>query len=148
MKYTVATVTLSLATSLFFSPASQTPATLVGHWTTPDHSIVKVYACGTNTVCARLLQTPDHAAIDDKNPNASLRRRSLCGIELGKDFVVDDAMHAKSGKLYDPDSGKTYSAELTLDGDALKVRGYVGVSMFGRTEVWHRNLDSVPACKL
>ncbi|MCP2040563.1 uncharacterized protein (DUF2147 family) [Neisseria sp. HSC-16F19] len=44
------------------------------------------------------------------------------------------------GKLTDPKTGKTYSAkaELTQGGKALKVRGYLGVSVAGRTQVWQR----------
>jgi uncharacterized protein (DUF2147 family) len=46
-------------------------APLTGNWTTPDHSVVKVYSCGDKTLCARLVQTTDHTAADDNNPDAS-----------------------------------------------------------------------------
>jgi hypothetical protein len=83
-----------------------------------------------------------------RTPDVSLRKRPLCGIELGQDFALTDGTHAKNGKLYDPDSGKIYSAELAVEGDSLKVRGYVGISMFGRTETWHRSSEQAPACRL
>lgn len=39
----------------------------------------------------------------------------------------------------DPNSGKTYSCKLKLvDADTLKVRGYIGISLIGRTETWKR----------
>lgn len=46
----------------------------------------------------------------------------------------------EGGKIYDPKSGKTYSAkaEVSADGKTLKVRGYLGVSLLGRTQVWQR----------
>lgn len=46
----------------------------------------------------------------------------------------------EGGKIYDPKSGKTYSAkaELSADGKTLKVRGFLGVSLLGRTQVWKR----------
>lgn len=46
----------------------------------------------------------------------------------------------EGGKIYDPKSGKTYSAkaELSADGKTLKVRGYLGVSALGRTQTWQR----------
>jgi uncharacterized protein (DUF2147 family) len=145
MNFSMVAVTLSLASAtLFQSP--QRAATLTGDWTTPDRSVAKVYSCGTNAVCARLIETPDRTSVDYKNPNVALSKRSLCGIELGGGFSVVDGSHAKNGKLYDPESGKTYSAEMTLDGDALKVRGYVGMSMFGRTEIWHRHRVSLTPC--
>lgn len=46
----------------------------------------------------------------------------------------------EGGKIYDPKSGKTYSAkaETTNGGKALKVRGYMGVSALGRTQTWQK----------
>jgi uncharacterized protein (DUF2147 family) len=43
------------------------------------------------------------------------------------------------GKIYDPENGKTYSCKMVLDGEQyLKVRGYIGISLLGRTEIWTR----------
>lgn len=44
------------------------------------------------------------------------------------------------GKILDPKSGKIYKVKLSLsnNGNDLKVRGYIGFSLFGRTQVWHR----------
>jgi uncharacterized protein (DUF2147 family) len=146
MNYSMIAATLSLASTMLFQ-AARPAATLTGDWITPDHSVVEVYSCGNNMVCARLVHINDRTAVDDKNPDAALRKRPLCGIELGRDFAVVDGNRAKNGKLYDPDSGKIYSAELMLEGDTLRVRGYVGVSMFGRTETWHRGSEGAAACK-
>ena len=35
-----------------------------------------------------------------------------------------------------PDNGKTYSCKIKLVDNELKVRGYIGISLFGRTTVW------------
>lgn len=45
------------------------------------------------------------------------------------------------GQILDPDSGKTYkcSVELLDEGNKLKVRGFIGVSIFGRTQYWLRD---------
>src|SRR6185437_14194179 len=42
------------------------------------------------------------------------------------------------GRVLDPESGKLYRCTMTLEdgGKTLRVRGYVGVSVFGRTEKW------------
>lgn len=46
----------------------------------------------------------------------------------------------EGGKVFDPKSGKTYSgkAKLTSGGQALELRGFVGVSLLGRTQTWKR----------
>jgi uncharacterized protein (DUF2147 family) len=146
MKYSIIFLALALGPSTPFSSA-QPSATLTGSWTTADQSVVRVYACGTNTVCAQLVWLKDSASLDDKNPDPSLRKRALCGITLGTGFELVGAANAKGGKLYDPESGKKYSAEMTLEGNTLKVRGYIGISIFGRSEVWHRNTTEISPCK-
>ena len=75
---------------------------------------------------------------DIKNPNASLRNKPILGIELLKDFVFESPKWT-DGTIYDPKSGKTYSCNLTLkDQNHLSVRGYIGISLIGRSEVWKR----------
>jgi uncharacterized protein (DUF2147 family) len=119
---------------------------LTGNWVTPDHAVVTVYMCGEKTLCTKLIQVTNLAGRDDKNSDRSLRNRLLCGLELGKDFEVIDSSHACGGRIYDPDSGNTYDATMVSDGSQLKLRGYVGVSLFGRTEVWHRTEARVAVC--
>ena len=74
---------------------------------------------------------------DTKNPNSALQKRDLLGVELLTNFSFDDGTYS-DGKIYDPESGKTYDCKMTLAGDKLKVRGYVGISLFGRTEIFER----------
>ncbi len=75
---------------------------------------------------------------DLHNPDAALRERSLVGIELMRDFVFDGKRWVK-GRIYDPQSGRLYQcvASLTPEGQ-LSVRGYVGLSLLGRTTHWER----------
>ena len=75
---------------------------------------------------------------DVKNPVASLRSRTIVGLEILKDFTYDDGEWT-GGKIYDPKSGKTYSCNISVkkNGD-LSMRGYIGVSLIGRTEIWKR----------
>lgn len=74
--------------------------------------------------------------LDLDNHDESLRSRPLVGIELMKEFRFHSDEWV-GGKIYDPKNGKTYDCEMSLAGDGrLNVRGYVGVSLFGRTTVW------------
>lgn len=75
---------------------------------------------------------------DEKNPDAALRSQPLVGLEMLKGFSFDKGDDEWSdGTIYDPKNGKTYSCILTLkDARTLNVRGYIGFSMIGRTDVW------------
>lgn len=72
---------------------------------------------------------------DSKNPDPKLRERDLQNLIILTGFEFDDDAW-EDGKIYDPKSGKTYSSKMKLKGNTLEIRGYVGVSLLGRTTVW------------
>ncbi len=139
-------VLVAIFFAIFTAPLLAATNMMIGNWTTPDHSIVIVYPCGEQALCTMLIRTADRTARDDKTPDERLRKRPLCGIQIGTGFVITDSSHAKDGKIYDPDSGKTYSATMVTDDSGLKLHGYIGVSLFGRTEVWHHTQEHVAVC--
>jgi len=56
-----------------------------------------------------------------------------------KNFEFNGKSTWDHGTIYDARSGKTYSCNLTLQPDkSLKVRGYMGISLFGQTNIWTR----------
>ncbi len=64
--------------------------------------------------------------------------KSLLDVDIIWDMEADGD-EWNGGKIVDPAGGKVYSCKISLDGkDKLKVRGYFGFSLFGRTQVWHR----------
>jgi uncharacterized protein (DUF2147 family) len=75
---------------------------------------------------------------DKNNPDPALRSRPDLGLELLKDFTFDGDNVYSSGTVYDPKNGKTYSCKMTLDGNSLNIRGYIGISLFGRSVTWTR----------
>jgi uncharacterized protein (DUF2147 family) len=84
-------------------------------------------------------ESPDRAKTDVKNPDPALRGRPLVGLELFKGFRYDGNGAWSGGSIYDPNNGKTYSCKITLVGpDTLKVRGFIGIALIGRTETWKR----------
>lgn len=121
-------------------------AVLVGNWVAQDGGIVNVYSCGEKTLCVKVMRTIHGAIKDLRNPDEKLRSRNLCGLVIGQGFVLSDENHAAGGHIYDPESGNTYSGKMTLDGDVLKLRGYVGAPIFGRTEIWKRAGDGIEVC--
>jgi len=77
--------------------------------------------------------------LDKNNPNEKLQTRPLIGLLILKDFVYADDLEWEDGEIYDPGNGKTYSCNMELvDYNTLEVRGYIGISLFGRTDVWTR----------
>lgn len=84
--------------------------------------------------------------VDRENPDKSLKTRPIIGLPLIQGFKYDGDNVWTDGSIYDPESGKLYSCKLTLRMDGtLKVRGYVGISLFGRTEIWTRPPPDTPA---
>jgi uncharacterized protein (DUF2147 family) len=51
-----------------------------------------------------------------------------------------DPLFWSGGQIVDPESGKTYKCNITLspDGKSLKIRGYIGISLIGRTQTWNK----------
>lgn len=71
---------------------------------------------------------------DAKNPDPELRSRPIIGIVNLTGFVSKDGKSWTGGKIYDPESGKTYSSKITIVNDReLDVRGYIGSPLLGRT---------------
>lgn len=120
---------------------------IFGQWTEPTGSTIAVYRCGADA-CARIVGISKQAptTMDGKNPNTSLRTRSLCGLQIGSNFHLTDENHAVEGQLYDPKSGNTYSGSMTSEGDSLKLRGYIKIKLFGRTQTWTRAHAETSPC--
>jgi uncharacterized protein (DUF2147 family) len=138
-----------LRASLIFSLILQAPALfgdttvasggVLGYWERPSKAVLRFYPCGRE-VCGMIVRLSPTSGrrTDSRNPDERLRERPLCGLDIGTGFQQADANHLVGGRLYDPVSGKTYSGMATSDGDEVKLRGYVGISWFGKSEVWHR----------
>lgn len=78
---------------------------------------------------------------DKNNPDPLLRNRDLKDIIFLWGFDYEPKKNRwRGGKVYDPNNGKTYSAKMELekDGAILKMRGYIGISLLGRTARFER----------
>lgn len=138
-----------LSLSFFQSNAQSIKADdIVGVWLNEDKDAhVEIYNQGGKyfgKIIWLLHPNEDNATtpnLDDKNLDASLRSRPVMGLQLLTDFVFDGDDEWEDGKIYDPKSGKTYSCYIEFDDDnkgELKVRGFIGVSLIGKTTYWTR----------
>jgi len=119
---------------------------ILGTWTSADgKACIRVSAAhGTylGTICWLGSPNDDQGKprVDGLNPDTALRSQPIVGLCILKDLVPSGTGYYDEGWIYDPESGKSYHCHATLSGDSasLALRGYVGVSLFGRSETWTR----------
>ena len=122
-------------------------SSFLGDWQVPSGTIVRIDPCSSDFCMSIVFISPKaDSTMDIHNPDATLRGKSLCNLEIGSRFHLSDATHASGGTIYDPKSGNTYRGSMVVEGDTMRLRGYVGISLFGRTEIWHRVHQSYASC--
>jgi uncharacterized protein (DUF2147 family) len=112
---------------------------ITGEWLTQskDGSIL-IYK-QANKYYGKIIGGKNEGRKDDKNPDEKLRSQPLIGKVILSNFVFDGKSKWEDGTIYDPNNGKTYSCVIKLkNNNEMEVRGYVGISLFGRTDVWTR----------
>jgi len=127
---------LILAGVLVAGAASAAPQPVTGRWLTPEgKAIVEVAPCGQQ-LCGRIAKVlkprPGGPVVDSNNPDQRLRTRPIEGISILTGFAPADDRW--KGRIYDPESGRTYRSELIRAGNILKVKGCFGP--FCRTQEW------------
>lgn len=124
-----------------------------GLWLTENKDgVVEIYRCG-DRLCGKLAWLrlkpggENPRALDINNPDPTRRDQPLCGLAFMQDFRMAGPTDWEDGSIYDPRSGDTYHTTLALQPDgALRLRGYIGISLFGRSEVWTRYTQPLPSC--
>ncbi len=122
-------------------------ATPAGLWRTTDdntgkpRSLVRItekqgeYAA---VIEKGLLATDTPDAVCDKCTDERKGQR-IVGMTIVKGIKLKEG-HYEGGEILDPENGKTYRCLMKLDstGNALEVRGYIGISLIGRSQNWVR----------
>lgn len=142
---------LKLATAIGFLTLSlaclAAPATdaskVTGLWLSePKDGVVDVKILADGTLEGRGAPgAGDPNKLDVNNPDETKRGQKLLGSRILWGFKADNEEKTEwsDGKIYDPANGKTYSCKLHLEDDGtLHIRGYIGISLLGRTTVWTR----------
>jgi uncharacterized protein (DUF2147 family) len=144
----------ALAASASAPTGVTAPPAPAGFWVSDDGDwVIEITFCATG-ICGRLVglkqsAKPNALRMDIHNPDPAMRGTPLCGLVLMASLkpVPGEAGKWDDGSIYDPYKGKTYSARIGLDGpDRLRVRGYVLLSLFGRSETLTRETGPVNRC--
>jgi len=131
------------------SPPGSDTSTPVGRWKTVDdvtgniNSVVEIWEDNGKLYgkIERLIN-PDPNDPDPRCVRCSghLKDRRLVGLRIVWDLTKDGGQWT-GGQILDPDSGKIYRCLITVKdgGKKLRVRGFIGFSVLGRTEYWLRD---------
>ena len=117
---------------LKFHDIPNTVAKAVASATRLDVQMLTVHTCGGTSMLKAAVKAAGDGPL-------------VLGVTVltGLDYAGDGEW--SNGEIYSPDNGKTYSAKATLDGDdRLDVRGYIGISLIGRSQSWQRVSDDAP----
>ena len=109
---------------------------ILGKWFTEvGDAQVEIYQAGDklNGKIVWLEKGPETK--DTHNSDEKLRSRKLVGVNILSGLTKKKEKW-EGGRIYNPKNGKNYKCSIWLDGDQLKVRGYIG--MFYETQTWKR----------
>ena len=139
---------LLIAASAFAAKGDE----ILGVWNNQEKDAkIEIFKCG-DKYCGKVvsLKEPNYPAdskdgvpgtprLDHHNPDPALRPRPIIGLQIVNNFVFAGDNLWKDGTVYDPKKGKTYSGKMTLVSPTqLNLRGFIGISLIGRTAVWTR----------
>jgi uncharacterized protein (DUF2147 family) len=141
MKFSKQFILVAILGLLFINSKAQSfqADDVTGTWLTADKSgQITIYKNG-NKYFGKIKSGSRQEKLDVNNPDKAKRKDPLLGLVILKDFTFNGSDEWKNGTVYDPDNGKTYRCIITLENkNSLKLRGYIGFSWIGRTEVWKR----------
>ena len=143
MKIWIVLVTILLTATTTFGAG---PSDILGTWKTEENdSLLEFFKCGEK-ICGKIiwLKQPNYMStkdgpvgkikVDRKNPNPGLRIRPILGLQVMKGLTAKGNNRWGNGTCYDPETGKSYKCKMQLAShDRLELRGYIGISLIGRT---------------
>lgn len=145
MKTKIHQIKVKLFFILFFIFQISYSQSIIGKWKTIDDetgkekSIVEIFE-KNGKIFGRILEVLDP---EKKNKKCELcegedKNKSIQGLVIIKGLTKDEDEYS-NGKILDPKNGKLYKCLISLENkDKLKVRGYIGFSLIGRTQYWYR----------
>ncbi len=119
-------------------------AQVIGHWKTfgeqdgKEKAIIEIYEVNGKLVGKVVKLLPDAVITKCVKCEGKMKDSPIEGMII-LHGLTKTSQGGTDGKIIDPSSGKTYSCFVELEeSDTLKVRGYIGMPTFGRTQYWQR----------
>ncbi len=134
-----------LASFIILSYFSVNAQDVIGKWKSIDDetgkpkSIIEIYK-ENGKYYGKIVQLLTEANKDGicHTCETKYKDQNIIGLVILKDLVKDDDEY-NDGEITDPKNAKTYSCYIELESaNKLKVRGYIGFSLLGRTQYWYR----------
>lgn len=136
-----------LSILLLATPLAWADTTPAGLWKTIDdktgkpRSLIRISEHNgeySAVVEKGLLETDTGEKVCDKCTDER-KGQKIIGMTIAKGLKQNGSKY-DGGEILDPDNGKIYKCKMTLDesGNKLEVRGYIGISLIGRSQTWHR----------
>jgi len=124
-----------------------------GQWVVEDgKAAVDLEPCG-DKLCGKIawlkipLNDQGKPKTDIHDGDSALQTRPLCGLLMLWDFTLNEDGFWSGGKIYDAEHGDVYSSTMHIQDDGrLRVRGYIGISLFGKSQIWTRPVATLPHC--
>jgi uncharacterized protein (DUF2147 family) len=143
------TILSAVAVSVFFAqPSFASDLSPAGRWVSIDdkdgkpRSVIEITDVA-GALQAKVVQIYDRPGDNPghlcKKCDGDLKDKPVLGMMIMAGLKHDGEVW-DGGTILDPDSGNTYSAKLHVidGGQKLEVRGYLGISLFGRSQTWVR----------
>lgn len=130
---------LSVLTLSVSVPRFAAAQDITGLWLTENkRSVINIRDCDQGLCGDIHWIIADGMQYDRKNPDVERRDTPMCGLPILWGFK-QNGNEWSDGKIYKADEGDTYNANMTLLNDGrLRLRGYIGLPLFGKTQIWTR----------
>jgi uncharacterized protein (DUF2147 family) len=117
---------------------------ILGNWLSESKDgIIQISQSADANYEGRIVGGSHPGRLDEKNPDATQRAKPLRGQVIMRNLRYEGAGKWSGGAIYEPDTGRTYSCLLELIApDSLKVRGFIGISVLGKSQIWTRYMGT------
>ena len=152
MKKMFCILVMGMALLFSFAVHAQNQDAIVGKWWNQENDAqIEIYPCD-GKYCGKIvwLKEPNFPSndpkgmegkpkVDRENPDPAKKGQPILGLNLVWGFTYAGENLWEGGFIYDPREGKTYKCKLSLETpDHLKVRGFIGIALIGKTNNWTR----------